>query len=300
MSGSATNARSIPLYLMGRFLNPMTSQQQNQFVTGTDVFDTNGDKVGTLDQPPVRDGALVVQKGFFFPHDIYVPLSAASRTTPDGIYLSLSKDQLNGDEFKQPPAAGSVAGGAYQRQTLDSGDDYARNTATTAGAGQLPAGRDAAGSQTARAGERSVDVPVIEEGLVADKQREQLGDVRIHKDVTTQQQTIEVPVSHEEVHVERVPVSDQDATNLPKDAFKEGTIDVPVYGEEVEVEKVPRVTGEVEVEKQRVTDERRFTDTVRKEQVHVDEVNDQGQPVNLDDLNQDQLDESAQGPANQP
>lgn len=255
-------------------MNPQQMNPQQQFTTGMDVYDSNGDKVGTLDQPPVRDGALVVQKGFFFPHDIYVPLSAISRTMSNGIYLNLTKDELNGDQYKNLPAAGAT---------------------TTAAPGVRPAT-----AQTAQTGERTVDVPVVEEELVADKQREKLGEVQIHKDVTTQQQSIEVPVSHEEVHVERVPVSGQDATNLPKDAFKEGTIDVPVYGEDVDVEKQARVTGEVEVEKRRVTDERRFTGDVRKEQVHVDEVDDQGRPINLSQLDQDEINRQARGPNNQP
>ncbi len=273
--------------------------QDQQFVTGTNVYDSNGDKVGTLDQPAVRRGALVVQKGFFFPHDIYVPLSAVSRTSPDGTYLNLTKDQLNGDQYKQLPT-GAQTGAVSQRQYLNSDDEYARTTATTADARPAVARRDTSASHGRTSDERTMDVPVVEEELVADKQREKLGDVRIHKDVTTQQQSIEVPVSHEEVHVEQQPVSGQAATDVPDDAFQKGTIDVPVYGEEVEVEKVARVTGEVEVEKQRVTDERRFSDTVRKEHVHVDEVNAQGQPVNLDELNRDQLNERMQDKTTQP
>lgn len=261
-------------------MNPQQMNPQHQFTAGMDVYDANGDKVGTLDQPPLRDGALVVQKGFLFTHDIYVPLAAISRTMSNGIYLNLTKDQLDSDRYKNPPRAGAAEMATGERPER---------------AGQRPAT-----AQTAQTGARAVDVPVVEEELVANRQREKLGEVQIHKDVSTQKQSIEVPVSHEEVRVERVPVSGQDATNLPKDAFKEGTIDVPVYGEDVDVEKVPRVTGEVEVERRRVTDERRFTEPVRKEQVHVDEVNDQGQPVNLDDLNRDRLDEQAQGPDNQP
>lgn len=271
-------------------MNPQQQNPQQQFTTGMDVYDANGDKVGTLDQPPVRDGALVVQKGFFFPHDIYVPLSVISRTASNGIYLSLAKDQLNGDEYKHPPT-GTPSGTVTED----------RNQMSTAATGVRPelAGQGAA-PQASQAGECTIDVPVVQEELVADKQREKLGDVQIHKDVSTQQQSIEVPVSHEEVHVERVPVSGQAATDVPDDAFQDRTIDVPVYGEDVNVEKVPRVTGEVEVEKQRVTGERRFSDTVRKEQVHVDEVNDQGQPVNRDQLNRDQLDERMQDQSTQP
>ncbi|HEX6796109.1 MAG TPA: hypothetical protein VF116_00195 [Ktedonobacterales bacterium] len=87
-------------------MDPQQMSPQQQVTTGMEVYDANGDKVGTLDQPPVRDGALVVQKGFF-PHDIYVPLSAISRMMSNGIYLTLTRDELNGGQYKNPLAAGT-------------------------------------------------------------------------------------------------------------------------------------------------------------------------------------------------
>ena len=72
---------------------------------GTDVFDANGDKVGTVRQYNPQTSYLVLEKGTLFKKDLYVPVSAINRTTTDGIQLSLFKDDLKADRFTAPPTA---------------------------------------------------------------------------------------------------------------------------------------------------------------------------------------------------
>ncbi len=72
---------------------------------GTGVFDANGDKVGSVRQHNPQANYLVVEKGTLFKKDLYVPVSAISRTTTDGIRLNLFKDDLKADRFTAPPAA---------------------------------------------------------------------------------------------------------------------------------------------------------------------------------------------------
>lgn len=235
-------------------------------VNGTPVYDANGDKVGDVSQYQSGDGYFVMTKGFFFPKDLYVPLNVIQRATTDGVYLGLTKDQINNENWDNPPS------------TTDRNARYAQGTAPDA---------TMRTDQTARQGQR-VDVPVAEEELVANKQREQIGDVKVHKDVTTQPESIEVPVSREEVHVKEVPASGQAATDVPDDAFQDRTINVPVYGEQVDVEKVPRVTDEVQIGKSRVTQDKRFTDTVKREDVVVDGPGDQKRVYRPEDTGQDQ------------
>ena len=64
---------------------PMT---QYQFRAGDDVIAADGDKVGNL--ADVYGTYLVVEKGFFFPRDYYIPFSTVANYDPgDGkIYLS--------------------------------------------------------------------------------------------------------------------------------------------------------------------------------------------------------------------
>jgi len=72
---------------------------------GTDVFDANGDKVGTVRQYNPQTSYLVLEKRTLFKKDLYVPVSAIDRTTTDGIRLSLFKDDLKADRFTAPPTA---------------------------------------------------------------------------------------------------------------------------------------------------------------------------------------------------
>jgi len=68
------------------------------------------------------------------------------------------------------------------------------------------------------------------------------------------------------------PFADRPATEGDlKGAFEEGTIRVPVRGEEAFAHKETVVTGEVVIDKTRTTETEQITDTIRKEQVQVDE-----------------------------
>ena len=107
------------------------------------------------------------------------------------------------------------------------------------------------------------------EELRAETRPEQVGEVRIEKDVVEQQQTLEVPVTREEVEVRRF------ATDRPAESGAEptqhDTIHVPVMAERVNVEKEARVVEEVEIAKTARTDTQRVSDTVRHEELDVTE-----------------------------
>lgn len=97
----------------------------------------------------------------------------------------------------------------------------------------------------------------------------QAGEVDITKDVVSEQQTITVPVTHEDVVIEEHPVSGQ-VSNTPIAADGEQTIRIPVNEEQVDVTKQTVVTGEVTVGKRQVQEQEQVSDTVRHEEVHVD------------------------------
>lgn len=107
-----------------------------------------------------------------------------------------------------------------------------------------------------------------EEELVATKERVKAGEVRVRKDVVTEEKTIEVPVTREEVVIERHPVSGRPTTGEIKDGEE---IRIPVTEEEVRVEKRPVVKEEITVGKKRVQDTETVRDTVRREEARIDE-----------------------------
>ena len=75
--------------------------ESGQDLTGAEVFGADGDKVGTV--AAVYPGYIVVEKGFFFPTDYYIPMSAVASYDNDQVYLNLAKDAaLNSGWDAQP------------------------------------------------------------------------------------------------------------------------------------------------------------------------------------------------------
>ena len=118
--------------------------------------------------------------------------------------------------------------------------------------------------------DEEIRIPVIEEELTATVRPQEAGAVRIEKDVVAEERTLEVPVTEERVRVERR-VVDRPVTAADADAFEETVIEVPLRTETVDMQKQARVTEEVVVSKDAVQRTERVTDTVRREEVVVDE-----------------------------
>ena len=113
---------------------------------------------------------------------------------------------------------------------------------------------------------------VREEHLHATKQPVETGEVRLRKEVVTEQQTLQVPVTREEVVIERHPVGGHATSSADIRPGEE--IRIPVREEKVEVHKDVVVKEEVSVGKRVVSDTEQVSGTVRKEQVKVEKEGD--------------------------
>ncbi len=245
----------------------MTGQQ---FYEGATVNDMAGEKIGTLHAYDPQGGYITVQKGFLFHKDLYIPVSAVQNTDTDGtVQLSLYKDDLAGDRYDNPPPGGT--GGMVSDDSYAQTETMTGATTTTTRAQDAPRQAQA----TSRADD-TINVPVYEEELVVGKRQEQIGDVRLHKEVVTEQQSIPVTLRHEEVTVERVPFTGQASQGDLQNAFQNEDIDVPVMGEEAIVGKQLHETEEVRLHKQATDERRQVSDTVRKERVVVEGVDETG------------------------
>jgi uncharacterized protein (TIGR02271 family) len=94
--------------------------------------------------------------------------------------------------------------------------------------------------------------------------------------VTTEQQTVTVPVQREEVRVEREPITDANrgqATSGP--AISEEEHEVTLHEETPVVEKRAVPKERVRLDTETVTDERQVSEEVRKEQIQVEGDQDQ-------------------------
>lgn len=108
-----------------------------------------------------------------------------------------------------------------------------------------------------------------EEQLDVSKERVQTGEVEVHKDVVEEQQRVNIPVSREEVYVERREVNEaaSDVDGVMEDGE---TIRVPIMEEKVEVTKKPVVTEELVIGKREVTDTEQVVESVKREEAHLE------------------------------
>ena len=213
-----------------------SSSYASQINVGDEVYGFDGDKVGTVDE--VQSSYIVVAKGLFFPTDYYIPLSAIASASGGKVYLNVAKDAA-----------------------LHSGWDVVPDMQSTA---------MTSGATATATGEEEIRIPVMEEELTATVRPQEAGAVRIEKDVVTEEQTLEVPVTEERVRVERR-VVDRPVSAADADAFEETVIEVPLRTETVDVQKQARVAEEVVVSKEATQRTERVADTVRREEVVVDE-----------------------------
>jgi uncharacterized protein (TIGR02271 family) len=170
-----------------------------------------------------------VDAGFLGTTEYYVPFSAIADITDDGIFLNVRKDQIETMGWDRRPEVGGAT----------PTDDNQRT------------------------------VQLREEELQARKTPVETGSVHLGKDVVEEQRSIDVPVSREEVYVERHPV-DRRVADRPISESDSETIRVPVTEESVEVEKQPVVYEEVGVGKRVTQETQQVSDTVRREELRVE------------------------------
>ena len=152
--------------------------------------------------------------------------------------------------------------------------DLARQALAEGGADLGPSGR--AFTPTAgRAGPEDAErIELREEELDVDTRQVKAGEVRVRKEVHTEQRNIEVPVTREEVVIDRRPVSGREATD--RNLSDEEEIRIPLMEEEVDVQKRAVVREEISVGKRPVQDTKQVSETVRREEARIESEGDVG------------------------
>jgi uncharacterized protein (TIGR02271 family) len=257
----------------------VTSQDDLRTIIGATAYDNDGDKIGKVGQVYYDDDTdqpkwVTVNTGLFGTNESFVPLQGAAvsgdrvnlaydkarvkdapNVADDG-HLSREEEQRLYEYYALDYGSGGVAG-RHQAGGFDEG---------TARGVDRSAGHDTSGPNTDQAMTRS------EERLKVGTETREAGRARLRKHVVTEQQQVSVPVSREEVTVEREPITD---------ANRDAAYDGPAISEEehevVLTEERPVVDKEaVPVERVRLgTETVRDTETVggevRKEEVEFDD-----------------------------
>ncbi|HWO96603.1 MAG TPA: YsnF/AvaK domain-containing protein [Bacillus sp. (in: firmicutes)] len=107
-----------------------------------------------------------------------------------------------------------------------------------------------------------------EERLDVVKERVQLGELQVWKEVIETEKTIQVPLTREEVYVERRPVIDgqYDGGSIGDTEV----IRIPITEERIEVTKKPVVVEEIIIGKRKIQETKEVQDMVRKEEARIE------------------------------
>ncbi|WP_324701576.1 PRC and DUF2382 domain-containing protein [Micrococcus sp. HOU01] len=269
------------------------------------VFATDGDKIGSVGQVYLDDVTneptfVTVKTGLFGARETFVPLQQA-QTTADGITVpfekSFVKDAPNVDadgsltpeeeqriyEYYSMEYSAADHDGDVRRDDVRT-DAGAARVARTAGVAGVADRRDEAVVDGDRRDVTDPDrrdvtdpdrrdvtdadsVVVKDEHLNVGTERRATGRVRLRKQAYTTTETVEVPVTREEVVVERESVDPNSAE--ARTADRDGDVEVTTY------EDTPVVNKTVEAEKvslgkRQVQDTETVTEEVRHEDVKVD------------------------------
>jgi uncharacterized protein (TIGR02271 family) len=241
---------------------------------GRTMVGSDGAKIGTIDAIYLDDQTgepewALVNTGLFGTKSSFVPLAQAS-ASGDQVQVpydkQLVKDAPRVDTDQHLSEAEEQELWRHYGLDYDSGYTTDRDDDGVYDRVQDTAvGRDTSGPTTDDAMTRSE-----EELRVGTTQRER-GKARLRKYVTTEQQTVTVPVQREEVRVEREPITDANldaATSGP--AISEEEHEVTLREEEVVVDKRAVPKERVRLDTETVTDERQVSEEVRKEQIQVE------------------------------
>ena len=265
-----------------------TAADQAHTLLDSKVVDQNGNDFGTVHSfwADPQSGKLQffgVKTGWLFGQNHVIPvdkaeIDEANRTvrvpyTTDFIKdsVSIDADSEISDEQEQEIYRyynmGGQAASASTAYTDTAMTDRSAATATnlTSTETRTPA-RDTARATTSD--KDSIEVPLSEEEIKVGKRTVSAGQVRLRKIVRTEVVNQPVEIRHEDVVVERIPASEVRSGTATSD-FKEQTIDVPLSREEAVVSKESHVTGAVRLNKTSESETQNVSETLRKEDVEV-------------------------------
>jgi uncharacterized protein (TIGR02271 family) len=275
-------------------------------VIGRDVYDQDGDKIGSaseiyLDDETGQPEWITVRTGLFGTKESFVPLRDAD-LTDDGLRVHVDKDKVKG--APRIDAEGHLSPEEERELYRYYGLDLGARTETTTGrvdttdtattgradtTGRTDIGRtetvgrrDAADADEGMRGGavgRDTSGPTSDEAMTRSEERlnvgtrtEEVGRARLRKYVVTEDVTETVPVTREQARVEREPITDANVDQaMSGPEISEAEHEVTLHAERPVVEKEAVPVERVRLDTETVTDQEQVSETVRQEQIDAED-----------------------------
>ena len=196
----------------------------------------NGEDFGEVQE--ISNGSVLVQRGIINKEKFLIPQELVESYDGDIVRFRISEDDMLSKYREGDSVAASESVETETTQDIVQSEEKIEET-----------------------------IPLTEERLEVSKNIQEQ-QATITKKPVTETKTVEVPVTHEEVSIERRAPSGgegQVASEGPVTSSEE--INIPLKKEEVEVNKTPYVKEEVAVTKKPVTQTRQVTEEVTSERI---------------------------------
>ncbi len=259
----------------------MSIDQSNiDTIIGRPVHGADGQKIGDVGQIYLDDATgkpewATVRTGLFGTKESFVPVAEA-QITDDGLRVPYDKDAV-----KDAPRVDADQGHLSQEEEADLYRHYGLDYSEARSDSGLPGGRNGNGNGNARgtvghdtSGPSTDDAMTrSEEHHQVGTQQREAGRARLRKHVITEQETVTVPVTREEVTLEREPITESNvdkATDGP--TISEEEHEVVLHQEQPVVAKEAVPVERVRLGKETVTEQEQVTGEVRKERIEAEGV----------------------------
>jgi uncharacterized protein (TIGR02271 family) len=268
----------------------MNTNDHGRFI-GQTLYSSDNEKIGKigqvfLDDDTDRPEFLTVNTGLFGMNESFVPAAEAD-VTGDGVRVPFTKDQVKdapnvdvdsghldqseerrlyehyGMTYSERSSdSGLSEGGTGLAGTASTTDTYETSGTTGTFTGE---GHDTSGPNTDEAMTRS------EERLDVGTTSQEAGRARLRKYVTTEQETVTVPVKKERAVLETEPITGENRDEaLSGPAISEEEHEVVLTEERAVVDKTAEPVERVKLGTETVTDEETVTEEVRKEHIEAE------------------------------
>jgi uncharacterized protein (TIGR02271 family) len=238
-------------------------------LTGAPVHGSDGAKLGKIDgiyfdNDTDRPAWAAVKSGLFGGHVSLVPLGQSNW---DGTTLTVpfDKDALQNAPHHDPDAAINESDEAelYRHYGMTDMQQSAASDGRRDRAGEPGVqGRDTSGPTTDQAMTRS------EERLHVGTEQRETGRARLRKYIVTENVSTTVPVSHEEVTLEREPITDANRGDALSGAdLTEETHEVTLTEQRAVTSKETVPVERVRLGTETITEHQQVDETIRKEQI---------------------------------
>jgi uncharacterized protein (TIGR02271 family) len=258
----------------------MTTTNDLQNLEGQTALDTDGAKLGKIGQIYVDDQTsqplwVTISTGMFGTKESFAPLYG-SRFDGENLRLAVSKDMVKDapgveadghiedseNEALYTYYDGYLGGNGQDTSVQDQGQEYAGDTRQDLSGRDDVQGHDTSGPTTDDAMTRS------EERLHVGTEQAEVGRARLRKYVVTENVTQTVPVSHEEVRLEREPITDANRGQATSGSdITEEEHEVTLHAERPVTAKETVPVERVRLGTETVTEDHEVSETIRKEQI---------------------------------